>query len=93
MQDKSIDDKIVKVDRKNAIDSMYRALKVYHKQEKQILNAKAQIVNFLNDAQMYESLGFRVDYFFNKDTGSYTFTYQEKDKIGFKPRKYFITEA
>ena len=81
--DKTIDD-LVEVDRKECMSAMYQTLKAYNVQQQKLIDGKSRILNFLNEASTYEALGFKVKYFFDNKGKGYTFSYEEKEDVGFR---------
>jgi len=84
IDDKVNDEELIKVDKKEAMSAMYQALKTYNSQLQTILNAKSKVVNFMNEAQTMEMLGYKVNYYFDEKNKGYTFSYQDKNVAGFR---------
>ncbi len=85
----SIDDKVkkkklVRIDKKDCMSDIYQLLKSYNSDIQKLVDDKTKIISFLNESQMYENLGFRVKYYYDKSNDSYTFSYEDKQKAGFK---------
>ena len=83
MENESIDE-LVEIDRKDCVSNMYKSLKLYHTEQQKLINEKSRILSFLNDAMMYEALGFKVKYYYNDKSKAYTFSYEEKEEVGFR---------
>ena len=79
----SIDD-LIEVDKKEVMSGIYQSLKLYNKEIQLKIDVKSRMLNFLNEAQTYETIGFKVKYFYDEKTKGYTFSYEEKDTPGFK---------
>jgi len=84
MSDETLDEKLVEVDKKECISDIFQTLKQYNSQMLKLSNAKSKIINFMDEAQMYESLGFKVTYYYSEESKGYTFSYQDKEQAGFK---------
>jgi len=75
---------LTELERKDVVSGVYQSIKNYNSDIKKLIQEKSKLLNFLNEAEMYESLGFKVKYFINKKANNYTFSYEEKGSVGFK---------
>ena len=82
--DEKVKEAIVEIHERDYVDVMYQALRHYSSKIKVMNNAKAKIINNMNEVQMYNELGFKVKHFYNTKTKDYSFTYEERDAPGFK---------
>ena len=80
----SLEDKLKEVSGSDAISAMYQALKVCNQEQNELSETRENILSFMRETQLYEDLGFDVKYYYNKKDNRYTFTYKEKEVIGFR---------
>ena len=84
IDEKIEEENLIEVDRKEVMSGMYQSLKHYNKEIQLRIDEKSKVLNFLNESQTYESIGFKVKYFYDEKTKGYTFSYEEKEGVGFK---------
>jgi hypothetical protein len=78
IDEKVKEENLVEVDKKEVMSGMYQSLKQYNKEIQLRIDVKSKVLNFLNEAQTYETIGFKVKYFYDEKTKGYTFSYEEK---------------
>ncbi len=84
IDEKVEEEELIKISKKDCMSTIYQTLKLYNKEILKLSDAKRRIINFMQEAQLYEDLGFKVKYYFNNKNKDYTFSYEEKSRAGFK---------
>ena len=82
MDDKSIDD--IVVDEKEFFNYMRTNMKAYQQQIRALSDHYNKIAEMIQDIGHYETSGYKIKYFFNEKTQSYSYEVNEKPVIGFK---------
>jgi len=61
-------------------------MKAYQQQIRALSDQYNKIAEMVQDIDHYEALGYKVKYFFNEKTQSYSYEVNEKPVIGFRSK-------